>query len=255
MSKKSVHYRSHARVSALWVFAGFALWPLLAAAAGPSPDAAARVEAAARQFLSEQATLKGLVEPTFELHLVTGAQPAAACPVPVVVEARDTRYLSRMRFLATCPGEGGWQRDWTVRAEVSAKVVVAAADVPANRPLAEADLAQERRKLSDMADALPALDAAIGQASTRALRTGQVVQPRFLAQPIVVKRGDSVNIQARSGPVEVNVAGEALEAGRRGDVLRVRNTSTGKVIRARVLESGLVEPESIGGSSPAQSKD
>lgn len=251
MSKKSVQNR----LLRQW-FAVVAAWcPLVVAVAGPQPEVAARVEAAAREFLMEQATLKGLVEPTFELNLVTRPQALAACKQPVVVQALDTRYLSRMQFSAHCPGTEGWPRNWVVRAEVSAKVVVAVVDVPANRPLTEADLAQERRTLSDMADALPALEAAMGQASKRSLRTGQVVQPRFLAQPLLVKRGDSVNILARNGPIEVNVAGEALEAGRRGEVLRVRNAGTGKVIRARVLDSGVVEPESMAVSASAQSRD
>lgn len=251
MSKKSVQNRSLRQ----WVVAAAAWCPLVVAAAGPQPEVAARVEAAAREFLSEQATLKGLVEPTFELNLATSTQALTPCKQPVVVQALDTRYLSRMRFSANCPGAEGWPRDWVVRAEVSAKVVVALVDVPANRPLTEADLAQERRKLSDMADALPALEAAIGQASKRSLRTGQVVQARFLAQPLLIKRGDSVNILARNGPIEVNMAGEALEPGRRGEVLRVRNVNTGKTIRARVLDSGVVEPESMAGSSSAQSRD
>ncbi|NMM76298.1 flagella basal body P-ring formation protein FlgA [Rhodococcus sp. SRB_17] len=220
-----------------------------------SPEPAVQVEAAVRQFLAEQATLKGLVDPAFELSFVSRAPVPAPCPQAVAVDAMETRYLSRMRFSATCPGQAGWQRDWIVRAEVSAMVVVAATDVPANRPLAEADLTQERRKLADMADSLPALDAAIGQASARALRAGQVVQPRFLAQPVLVKRGDSVHIVARSGPVEVQVAGEALESGRRGAIVRVRNTSTGKIIRARVLDSAVVEPESMAGSYSGQSND
>ncbi|NMM79788.1 flagella basal body P-ring formation protein FlgA [Acidovorax sp. SRB_14] len=223
-------------------------------AASPEP-AAAPVEAAVRHFLTEQATLKGLVDPAFALSFVSRTPAPAPCPQAIAVDAVETRYLSRMRFTAACPGPSGWQRDWIVRAEVSALVVVAAVDLPANRLLAEADVAQERRKLTDMDDSLPALDAAIGQASTRALRAGQVVQPRFLAQPLLVKRGDSVNIVARSGPVVVQVAGEALESGRRGGIVRVRNTSTGKIIRARVSGSAVVEPESMAGLHSGQSMD
>lgn len=245
----------------LWAVRGatfVALWAAaLAMAAGPAVDPAARVEAAARQWLSEQATLKGLVEPQFEIHVASGSQAAPApCAQPLAVEPVETRYLSRMRFSASCPGAQGWQREWIVRAGVSALVVVAATDVPANRALAESDLAQERRRLTDMADALPAIDAAVGQASTRALRTGQLVSARTLAQPVVLKRGASVSIVARNGPIEVTVAGEALEAGRRGEIVRVRNTGTGKVIRARVLDAAVVEPESIGEStSTPQSRD
>lgn len=248
---KSIYGRSLASLA----ITGALLWPLLAASVEAAPEVAARVQAAAQRLLSEQAAHKGLVEPEFKLNLVTSPQPLTPCQLPVTVGPVDTKYLSRMRFSANCPGKDGWQRDWIVRAEVTALVVVAATDVPANRALSEDDLTQERRKLSDMADAVSTLKAVVGQSSTRALRTGQVVLPNFLALPILVKRGDSVTIRARSGAVEVNVAGEALESGRRGDILRVRNSSTGKVIRARVLNSGVVEPESMTVSSEAQSED
>lgn len=251
MYTKNVYGRALSRLAMV----GALLGPAWSLAAGPEPLVPARVEAAVRQFLAEQATLKGLVDPTFELSFVHRAPAPVPCPQAVTVDAVETRYLSRMRFTETCAGQAGWQRDWIVRAELSAMVVVATTDVPANRPLAESELAQARRKLPDMADSLPALDAAIGLASTRALRSGQVVQPRFLAPPLLVKRGDSVNILARSGPVEVQMAGEALESGRRGGIVRVRNSSTGKVIRARVLDSAVVEPESIAGSSAGQSND
>lgn len=253
MSIKNVHGR-------WWAGAACAvlLWGPLALSAAPLSAPAQRVEAAARQWLAEQATVKGLVAPQFELSLVErgGTTPAAACAQAVAVEAVETRYLSRMRFAATCPGNAGWQREWIVRAEVSALVVVAAAPVQANRAMAEADLAQERRTLVDMADALPSIDAAVGQASTRALRSGQVVSPRWLVQPLLLKRGDSVSIVARNGLIEVQVPGEALEPGRRDQVVRVRNTGTGKVIRARVVEAGVVEPESMGQQSMGdQSRD
>ena len=44
-------------------------------------------------------------------------------------------------------------------------------------------------------------------------------------------------------------AGEALEPGRMRQVVRVRNSSTGRVIRARVLGDGVVEPEVIASPS------
>ncbi len=153
MYTKNVHGQPLLRAA----FVGALLGATLSQAASPEP--AAQVEAAVRQFLAEQATLKGLVDPAFELSFVSRAPALAPCAQAVAVDAVETRYLSRMRFSATCPGQAGWQRDWIVRAEVSAMVVVAATDVPANRPLAEADLAQERRKLADMADCRQPADA------------------------------------------------------------------------------------------------
>lgn len=233
--------------------AGLSVCSCAVLAAGP--DIPGRVESSARRLLAEQARLKGLLEPTFEIAVVNNSQPLQPCRSTVTVESVDTQYLTRMRFKATCPDSDGWRRDWIVHAEVSAKVLVAAADVPANQPLVKADLMQARHKLTDMGEAVSTFDAAVGLSSTRALRTGQLVQARFLGLPLLIKQGDSVNIMARSGAVEVNVSGEAMDRGRRGDIIRVRNTSTGKIIRARVLGGALVEPENMPGSSSHQSKD
>jgi flagellar basal body P-ring formation protein FlgA len=251
------------RGAALAFAAAIASAPLCAAPPQPPPAdagaaaaaAAARVEAAARQFLSEQATLRGLQEPLFEINVATATGPAPPCATRPSAEALETRYLNRMRFALTCPGRDGWQRLWTVRAEVSAVVLVAAAAVPAQKPLAESDVVQERRRLPDLSEVLGVPDDAIGQVALRPLRAGQLLTPRLLAQPQLVRRGANVDIVARNGPVEVRAPGEALEAGRRGDVVRVRNTSTGRVIRARIVDAALVEPENMPGTSASQSRD
>ena len=114
--------------------------------------------------------------------------------------------------------------------------------LPANQPLAAADLALERRDVSAVRDALSDIDAVEGLSGRRALKAGQVVQKGLLIEPLLVKRGALVRIVARTGPVEVSASGEALDAGRRGEIVRVRNVNTGKVIRARVAGDALVEP-------------
>ncbi|WP_235579347.1 flagellar basal body P-ring formation chaperone FlgA [Pseudorhodoferax sp. Leaf274] len=207
------------------------------------------VERAARDWLAGQADARGLAEPVFEVKAVAQLpQPLPPCAEALTVDALETRSAARMRFAVVCPGTDGWQREWTVRAAVSALVVVAARDVPANRALQAEDLAVERRRLTDLAGAVTLPEDAIAQSSNRVLRTGQALHARWLSAPVLVKRGDSVTIRARNGGVEVSAAGEALENGRPRQVVRVRNTTTGKVIRARVLQEGLVEPESMGGS-------
>lgn len=207
------------------------------------------VEQAARDWLVEQSDQRGLVEPVFELKAIARQpQPLPPCANTLTVDALDTRTLARMRFALVCPGTDGWQREWSVRAAVSALVVVATREVPANQPLKAEDLGIERRQLSDLAGAVMLPEDAIAQSSSRTLRAGQPLHVRWLAAPMVVRRGDSVSIVARNAGIEVSAAGEALENGRQRQIVRVRNSSTGKVIRARVLEEGLVEPENMGGS-------
>jgi flagella basal body P-ring formation protein FlgA len=223
--------------------------PLTALATVPA-RVDALVEQAAHDWLVEQADARGLAEPVFELKVNARLpQPLPPCAQPLTVDAQQMRTLMRLRFAVICPGPDGWQRDWTVRATVSALVVVAARDVPANRPLESEDLAIERRKLVDLNGVVTIPEDAVAQSSSRALRAGQALHARWLSAPVLVRRGDNVTIRARSAGIEVSAAGEALEAGRQRQIVRVRNSTTGKVIRARVLEEGLVEPESMGGAS------
>lgn len=158
------------------------------------------------------------------------------------VEALDTRYPARMRFAVTCPGSTGGRQEVIVRAEISAEVLIATTSLASGHVLAAEDLASERRDVSNAQDALSELTAAVGQALKRSLRPGQVLQRQMLTAPLLVRRGDTVRIVARSGPVEVSNAGEALENGHGDDVIRVRNPATGRVIRVRVIDRGSVEP-------------
>jgi len=229
--------------------------------AGPvsAAQVPALVEAAARRHLARWTESAGLSEPQFTVAVLPGTRPLAACRQGVTVEAADTRLPSRMRFVAICPGVNGnaagdgWRYDFVVRAQVSARVVVAAADVPAGRALADEDVLLERHDISTIADSLADAQDAVGMSAKRTLRAGEVLRKSVLSAPIVVKRGDSVRIIARREQIEVSMAGEALDAGARGSVVRVRNTS-GTVLRTRVTGAGTVEPVDMPAtpSSPPQ---
>ncbi|HSI60755.1 MAG TPA: flagellar basal body P-ring formation chaperone FlgA [Ideonella sp.] len=216
----------------------------MAAPAAPALAVEVQVAEAAREFLLAQAEREGLQAPEASATAlpVLPSAPPAACRQAWRVQPGDTRFASRMRFAASCPGETAAPREFIVRAELTAEVVVASRALPANQPLAAADLALERRDVSAVRDALSDIDAVEGLSGRRALKAGQVVQKGLLIEPLLVKRGALVRIVARTGPVEVSASGEALDAGRRGEIVRVRNVNTGKVIRARVAGDALVEP-------------
>lgn len=226
-----------------------ALFTCLAAAqwstAAPLPDSLEQqVVQAARQFLLQQATRDGLAKPMVEVSLANTARTSSPCRQAVVVPL-DTQHPSRMRFAASCADKEEWRQEFIVRAELSAEVVVASAAVPAGRPIADNELTLERRSISVLPDALSDSHAVSGLSSRRPLRVGQVVQKRMLVEPTLVKRGETVQIVARNGVVDVSAIGEALETGQRDEIVRVRNTSTGKIIRARVTDKAVVEPATM----------
>jgi flagella basal body P-ring formation protein FlgA len=199
------------------------------------------VEAAARAHVLRWADSSGLVEPKFELSVLRGSRPLAACGAGVTVVAVDTRLPNRMRFAAVCAGAGGWRYEFVVRAQVSARIAVAAADVAAGKVIADEDVALERHDISGVADAVSDPADVVGLSGRRALRAGEVLRLALLSAPTLVKRGEAVRIVARHEQVEVSMAGEALDAGARGTLVRVRNAN-GTIIRAKVTGAGTVQP-------------
>ena len=200
-----------------------------------------QIEYAARAELERQMAASGLTEPQFEIAVVT-PRPAPPCSQQVAIEALDTRSPQRMRFVARCPDTPGWRYEYAVRARVSAMVAIAAAPVAANEALSDAQVTIERRDISNIADPISNPADAVGQMSRRMLRPGDILRSGQLSSPVLVKRGDAVMMVARREGIEVSMAGEALDAGGKGAVVRVRNAGSGQVVRMRVAGPGTVEP-------------
>ncbi|HEX9173720.1 MAG TPA: flagellar basal body P-ring formation chaperone FlgA [Telluria sp.] len=227
---------------------GLAVVPalLLSGAAAAATSVVAQVEQAAREQLEKQAAGSALAEPRFELTVAT-SRPAPPCRQSVAVEPIDTRQVARMRFAVRCADgagwhSGGWQYEYVVRARVSALVVVTAAPVAANAALTDADITLERRDITAIADPVAVAADAVGQTSRRSLRAGEVLRMGQLAAPVLVRRGEAVVMLAKVDGIEVSTAGEALDAGSRGAMVRVRNAASGQVVRMRVAGAGTVEP-------------
>jgi flagella basal body P-ring formation protein FlgA len=205
-----------------------------------SASAAERaVERVAREHLIRYADSIGWTDPQLELKL-TAANLGGCAADPV--ETIDVRHPSRLRFAVTCAGE---RREVIVRATITADVVIAAENIRAGQPIDATALTIERRDVTATPGALAAIDDVAGKTSRRTLRAGQIVERRWLNESVLVKRNSPVTIIARNAGVEVHVAAEALQSGRHGEVISVKNSRTGAVIRARVIAPDTVEPMEI----------
>ncbi|WP_432378511.1 flagellar basal body P-ring formation chaperone FlgA [Duganella sp. P38] len=231
--------------------------PFSSALAANGPVAAdqvpAIVAAAARQQVARWAEGNGLSEPQFTVSVVPGTRPLTGCSGPVTAQGADTRTPARMRFVAVCAGANGWRYEFIVRAQVSARIAVMANDLAAGKVLADEDVLLERHDVSAITDSIGDPQEAVGMSGKRSLRAGEVLRKNVLMSPTLVKRGEPVRIIARHQQIEVTMAGDALDAGGRGDTIRVRN-SNGTVIRARVSGAATVEPVTlpVTASSPSE---
>ena len=141
---------------------------LLCTTAWSAQTLSTQIQQAARDELEKFASASRLGEPEFDLTVVS-SRPAPACTVPPAVEALDTRQPARMRFVARCPDGNGWRHEFVVRARVAAMVAVASAPVSANAVLGEADVALERRDITNIADPVGAQLERVGMDAQRVL--------------------------------------------------------------------------------------
>ncbi|WP_018411157.1 flagellar basal body P-ring formation chaperone FlgA [Methyloversatilis thermotolerans] len=214
-----------------------------AAGADPAADLARAVEEAARQVLEQQVDRMGLVAPSITASMQPLLRPPPACKSRLSVETVDVRNAQRMRFTVRCPGDD-WSQKVTVRGRIAADVVVASSDIQAGRPIQEGDVSLDQRDVTQVPDAFGDTAEVLGMTGRRALHPGDILRKKLLSAAIAVKRGDEVLIVARNGGIEVQMTGEALDTGATGDTVRVRNLSSGVVVRARVTGPGEVEPVS-----------
>lgn len=139
-----------------------------------------------------------------------------------------------------CNGSRAWKIYLPVRITRRLAVVVTRHPLARQHPLTLDDLRVETREVSGL-DAVP-MDPQhyVGMVTRRRLPAGEILRPQLVQPPRVIRRGDPVIIEARSGNIAVRVHGTALMDGRRGQRIRVKNASSGRVIQASVAAAGLV---------------
>lgn len=195
------------------------------------------------QLLEQHAQQQGWRGMEYRLqHEALGTPPAAPCPAPLTLESlgAEPSPLKRQRFLLRC-AELGWQLSLLSQAEVFLPVVLAARVLERDQTIGEADLKLEKINLAKAQRGFfNRLDAVAGQSAKRRIRADQILHPGLLDAPLLVRRGDKVKILARKDGIQASTNGEALSNGKQGEVIRVRNLSSDKLIDAKVMEPGVV---------------
>lgn len=126
---------------------------------------------------------------------------------------------------------------------INLPIVVASHDIERGNMIGEEDLAIETRDLTGKRLNKPLIDTAeaIGLEAKQKIKDGDPVLSRHLVKPLLVERGKDVTAIVYATGVQVTLIGQALDNGRMGDTVRVKNRATGKIITGEVIGHRLVE--------------
>ena len=145
---------------------------------------------------------------------------------------------SNVTVKAQC-SDNGWYRFMVVKAtETQPVVVISSAVSPGALLTADnihvVNMNKKRLRRSTFAD----IQDVVGARIKRRVSAGRPVEPNNLC---FVCKGDSVTISAGNPSMRVKTSGVALEDGRMGETIQVKNRRSNKKIHARVSSTGQVE--------------
>ena len=218
----------------------FVAAPALAAQATPElggDELAARM----REFLIETARAD---YPNTDVRVDVDA-PDARLRFPACDEMTMTRHgtrtIGRTSVTVRCEAPQPWAASLTAAIEVWRPVAVASHALAGQTALQASDVAMEPRNLGDLhGEYVDDASRLVGWTTRRPVAPGAVLSVRQFVAPIAVNKGDTVRIRSGQGPVAVSMNGTALDNGMPGEQIAVRNVSSAKVVRAWVVEPGLV---------------
>ena len=130
-------------------------------------------------------------------------------------------------------------------------VVIASKRIPRNTAITEEDITTAYRNVSMMDESvIQEADLVVGKMTKTTIQPGAIFYNRLVKKPPLVNRGDHVTIIARHGSLQVTAPGEVKNTGFEGDMIKVKNLMSRRVIYARVIDEGLVETDSNYASAP-----
>jgi len=180
---------------------------------------------------------------TFNVFIPSAIASATPCPTAPRITATSApeMVLSRITFALDCPGYSGWKVNVAVRPNVYVPVVMAKSVITRDTVLTADDLLLKKYNISGQrGDAIMAIDAAVGMTSKRTLQPGKPIIRAQLVEPVLVKRDQPVIIVSHSGGITASMPGVALKNGRKGEVIKVRNATSQRVISGVIDDTGVV---------------
>jgi flagella basal body P-ring formation protein FlgA len=216
-------------------------------ASGAATDANA-VRQAVTAFMQEHAAelrnrSDGIERVEFAINALDPRLTLPGCAASLVVTALpQPRLQPRLNTQVSCSSGNGWSLYVPVELAVYRAVIVAARPLGRGEALGPGDIYPAKLDVTRVqGEYLTEANAALGLELRRPLAQESPLLADDLLQPLLIRRGEAVNLSAAGDAVAVSMPGIALTDGRRGEQIRVRNQSSSRVVQGRVVAAGRVE--------------
>ncbi|MGZ5619942.1 MAG: flagellar basal body P-ring formation chaperone FlgA [Methylobacter sp.] len=164
------------------------------------------------------------------------------CPEPLeVFTTTDLIKAGRTTVGVRCNTGKKWSIFTSAIIKTYQMVVVLSRPIQRGEIITRQHLAIEKRDVSNLReDFATQTEQVENKQATRQLDTGTILSLRNLTDPKLIKRGDNVVISTAKTGISIRMNGLAMMDGTKGQLIKIKNQNSGRIIDATVIEPGLV---------------
>ncbi len=165
------------------------------------------------------------------------------CHQPLKAFANNIgHFQSRLSVGVKCEGKKPWSLYVPVKIQRFANVFISAHPIAKGDRIVDADIQVVSRDITSLrGQYYKTKKNIVGKIAKRNIRLGSTFKSSALGLPIIVKKGDLVNILAETPGLSIRMTGKAINAGVKGQQIRVKNLSSNRIIQAIIQKPGLVK--------------
>ena len=175
---------------------------------------------------------------------ITQSLDALNCPLQnSQITEQGENIVGKVTFSILCNSATGTSSaELTFDASLKLPIVVTKHPIAANKRLTASDLMFISQDISSLHTGYYlAMEQVIGFDVRRALPANKVLNSLLIQPPLLIEKGDEVTVIADLPGLSIRTTGIALTSGRKNKQISVKNSQSGKVVRVRVIDIGLVE--------------
>jgi flagellar basal body P-ring formation protein FlgA len=164
------------------------------------------------------------------------------CTKPLeVFRATDLIKAGRASIGVRCNAEKKWSIFTSAVIKTYESVIVLTQPIQRGEIIARQHLAIEKRDVSKTrGDFITQAEQVENKQAARNMPAGAILGLRSFSEPPFIKRKDKIIISSVQPAFSIRMSGTAMMDGTKGQVIKVKNENSGRIISATVIEPGLV---------------
>jgi len=196
----------------------------------------------ARQFIDANIDKSQFSKVSIQMSSLDPRLRLVKCPLPLTATlAPGSQFAGKSTVHLRCNSTTPWTVYLSARIKLYGPVIQTAEPLTKGHVLRASDLMEVERDLSQIKYGyFVSKDNLIGKQLKRRLPQNRTIKANHVKAQTLVKRGELVSIVAKNTGYSVKMTGTAMGSGARGERIRVKNTSSKRIVEGTIKEAGVV---------------